>query len=220
MLAKKVYTREEVENLNQVYREKVKESHKAVNQINAKFNTVDIKNGRKVEDLCYELSLAENRNKRNELIFKAVCEIAEDLIRSEISKTFASDILSKFAGKANGPKTYEKVTNAIKERYNIEYVFFTSDEIHWYWHRNEQCICYFREDFIDGNNKFKDSAVFYQESQTAYPADLEEWAKVFLAKKEEHAKLLKELDEKIRADCEELEIGFVQLPHIQVNALR
>lgn len=219
MLAKKFYTREEVENLYEVYREKVKESQNAVNQINEKFDTVDLKDEKKVENLCHDLSLAENRHERNVLIFKAVREIAENLIRSEISKTFASDILSKFVGKPDGPKTHEKVCQAIKERYNIEYVSFGRDEICWRWH-GERCPCWLREKFIDGNNKFKDSASFYQESQTAYPADLEEWAKVFLAKKEEHAKLLKELDEKIQADCEELEIGYVQLPHIQVNALR
>jgi hypothetical protein len=53
-----------------------------------------------------------------------------------------------------------------------------------------------------------------------FPSDLEAWANAFLAKKEEHAKLLKELEDKIATDNEELRILGVQLLHFSADALR
>lgn len=221
MLSKKLYTREEVENLYQVYSEKVKQHQQIVKSLNETFrdHKLDLDKYDSWKAVVAEADVADKQLERVTLIFKAVIEIAQNLICGEIAETFNSEVLAKFAGKSCGEKTYQKFRNLICEKYGIEYAYLHNYSLEWSWH-NHSMNLYASENFVDGNNKFRADADFHGFKARPFPEDLEQWVDVFLAKKAEHEKLLEELKSKINSDCEELEIGYVQLPHIQVNALR
>lgn len=223
MLKKKFYDREEVENLYRVYSEKVKQHSQIVEDLNKKIRSSELsphvyKSRKAVVD---EFKSAQSRLERTNLILNAVVEIAQDVISGEIVETFNSEVLAKFAGKSCGEKTCQKFRTFVCDKYGIEYTYLSCYGLglEWGWNNHNMSL-YASEQFVDGNNKFRASVNFGNFKARQFPDDLEEWADAFLAKKEEHENLLKELDEKIKVDCEELEIGLVQLPHIQIDALK
>lgn len=219
MLKKKFYTREEVEKLYLRYSNMVKGDKSNVEYINAKISSSDLSNSKTVDEIC-KLSEGLSKNlERSELLLSAVFEIAENLIANEFCRTFNSGVLENFTGKSCTKKNLEKIHEFIGKKYGVECVYFSYCQIHYEWNGHDMSV-YTKEHLIDDSNKFLKNIGFLYSQQKQFPENLEEWARIFLAKKEEHAKLLKELENQIISDNDELRILGVQLPHIASDALR